>query len=68
MLVGYSLGKLSDEMLAWLSVWCEVQVICIWSSWCYCQPATHHLLLHYNPEWFNLSGTGLPRLSWKWRH
>jgi len=24
-----------------------------------------HLLLHQNPDWFNLSGAGLPRLSWK---
>jgi len=24
--------KLSDEMLAVLSVWSEVQIICIWSS------------------------------------
>jgi len=24
--------KLSDEVLAWLSVWSEVQIICIWSS------------------------------------
>jgi len=23
----------------------------------------HHLLLHYNPHWFNLSGAGLHRLS-----
>jgi len=23
-----------------------------------------HLLLQYYPEWFCLSGTGLPRLSW----
>jgi len=28
------------------------------------QPS-HHLLLHRNPEWFNLSGASLPRLSWK---
>jgi len=28
--------KLSDKMLAWLSVWSEVQMICIWSSWCHC--------------------------------
>ena len=28
--------KLSDEVLAWLSVWSEVQVICISSSWCHC--------------------------------
>jgi len=25
----------------------------------------HHLLLQQNPEWFKLSGVGLPRLSWK---
>jgi len=24
----------------------------------------HHLLLHENPDWFNLSGAGLRRLSW----
>jgi len=27
---------MSDEMLALLSVWSEVQMICIWSSWCHC--------------------------------
>jgi len=27
------LQKLCDEVLAWLSVWSEVQMICIWSSW-----------------------------------
>jgi len=25
----------------------------------------HHLLLHQNPDWFNLSGPGLPMLFWK---
>jgi len=29
---------LSDEMLAWLSVWNEVQMTCIWFSWCHCHP------------------------------
>jgi len=24
--------KLTDEVLAWLPVWIEVQMICIWSS------------------------------------
>jgi len=24
--------KLSNEVLAWLSVWSEVQMICMWSS------------------------------------
>jgi len=29
---------MSGEVLAWLSVWSKVQMICIWSSWCHCQP------------------------------
>jgi len=24
--------KLSDEVLVWLSVWSEVQIVCIWST------------------------------------
>ena len=29
--------KLSGhEVLAWLSVWSKVQMICLWSSWCHC--------------------------------
>jgi len=24
--------KLSDEVLVWLSVWSEVQIVCMWSS------------------------------------
>jgi len=30
--------KLTDEVLAWLSVWSEVQMICIWSSWSHSHP------------------------------
>jgi len=26
------LQKLSDEVSVWLSVWSEVQIVCIWSS------------------------------------
>jgi len=29
---------LGDEVLAWLSVCSEVQVICMWSSLCHCNP------------------------------
>jgi len=29
---------MSDEMLAWLSVWSEVQMICILSCCCHCHP------------------------------
>ena len=28
-------------------------------------PKPPNLLSHFNPDWFYLSGTGLPRLSWK---
>ena len=28
-------------------------------------PKPHHLLPHLNPDWFYLSRTGLPRLSWR---
>ena len=47
-----------------ISVWSEVQIVCI-SSWCHCIPKPHHLLPHSNSDWFYLSGTGLPRLFWK---
>jgi len=55
----------NDGVLAWLSVWSEVQIVCTWSSWRHCIPKPHRLLPHLNPNWFYLSGTGLPRLSWK---
>jgi len=29
---------LSDEVVAWLSVWSDVHMICIWCSWCQCHP------------------------------
>jgi len=28
----------NDEVLVWLSVWSEVQMICIWFSWCHFHP------------------------------
>jgi len=33
-----SLQKMSHEVLAWLSIWGEVQMIRTWSSWCHCHP------------------------------
>jgi len=32
--------KNNAEVLVWLSVWSEVQIVCIWSSWCHCHPQT----------------------------
>jgi len=39
----------SNEVLAWLSVWSEVQMICIWSGWCHCHPI---ISASENPERF----------------
>jgi len=36
--------KWSDEVLVWLSVWSEVQTVCIWPSWCHCIPKPYHLV------------------------
>jgi len=57
--------KFSGEVLAWLFM--KQGVNCIWSIGPTDATATH-LLLHKNPEWFNLSGAGLPRLCWKKVH
>jgi len=43
---------------SWLSIWTEVQMICI------CSTATHHLV-SLKSRMVYLSGAGLPRLSWK---
>jgi len=49
---------MSGSVLAWLSVWGEVQ-ICIWPSWHHCHSLS---LAPGNPDWFwfYLSGTGNP--------
>ena len=48
--------KLSGEVLAWLSIWSEVQT-CIWPSWCHCHslslaPVKSRLVL---PFWYRLT-------------
>ena len=45
-------------MLAWLSVWSKVQMICIWFSWWHCHPIISNLVKYK-------SATSLARLSWK---
>ena len=52
---------MTDEVLVWLSVCSEMQIVCMWSSRWQCIPKPH-------PDWFYLSSTGLPRLSWKRGH
>ena len=46
-------------MLVWLSVWSEVQIVCIWSSWCHCHPKTPSSLASFKsrlvlPYWYKL--------------
>ena len=58
--------------------WCVGVVVCLERGvdcfWSYgpadatAVPKPHHLLPHSNPDWFYLSGTGLPGLSWKTGH
>jgi len=54
--------KLSDDLLAWLSVGSVVQMIFIWSSWCHCHPSS---LASLKSRMVYLSGAGLPWLPWK---
>jgi len=36
-------------VLVWLSVWSEVQTVCIWSSWCHCHPKTPSSVASFKP-------------------
>jgi len=49
--------KLSGEVMAWLSVWSKVEMICIWSSWCYCHPIISCFIKIQNglPFWCQLT-------------
>jgi len=52
--------KLSDEVLMWLSVWSEVQIVCILSRWCHWYPKTPQSLASFKsrlvlPFWYRLT-------------
>ena len=52
--------NLSDEVLVWLSVWSEVQIVCTWSSWCHCHPKTPSSIASFQsrpvlPFWYRLT-------------
>jgi len=55
--------KLTDEVLAWLSVSSEVQLICVVQLMMSLPP--HYLCFIEIQNGLSLSGTGIPRLSWK---
>jgi len=61
LLVGQQKGhlvckKLSGGVLAWLSVWSEMQT-CIWPSWCHCHSVSCFSKIQIV---FYISGTSLP--------
>jgi len=58
----HELLKLNVEVLAWLSLGSEVQMICIRYSWCHCHPIILCIIKIQNAS---LSDVGLPRLLWK---
>jgi len=71
LLVGWQEGhpackKLSGEVLVWLSVWSEVQMICIYGP--ADATATPSSLALVKSRMVYLSGAGLPRLSWETGH
>ena len=50
----------SDEVLVWFPVWSEVQIVCIWSSWCHSHPKTPRFLASFKsrlvlPFWYQLT-------------
>jgi len=48
--------NLSDEVLTWLSVWSEMRMICISSSWCYATATPSSLAsLKFRPFWCRLT-------------
>jgi len=51
--------KMSDGVLVWLSAWSELQIVCIWSSWCHCIPNPQSLASFKSrlvlPLWYQLT-------------
>ena len=58
-----SSGAQSDEVLVWLSASCRLFAYGPADATGVSKP--HHLLPRLHPDWFYLSGTSLPTLSWK---
>jgi len=61
LLVGH---REEHKLPAWLSVWSEVQMICIWCSWRHCHPIISCFIKIQTRLTF-LVPAYLARLSWK---
>jgi len=52
--------RLSGGVLVWLSVWSEVQIVCVCSSWCHCHRKTSSSLASFKTRlvllfWYRLT-------------
>ena len=67
--VGWSSGRASSLKkikwwgLVWLSVESEMQIVCIWSSWCHCIPKSPSSVVSFKQE--TVSGSGISWAIWK---
>jgi len=64
--INVSVHSAGDEVLAWLSVWSEVQMVCIWHSWRH----WHRVVACFikNQTRLTFLGVSVPNLSWKTGH
>ena len=58
----------SDDVLVWLSDGATCRLFAYGPADTITIPKPHHLLPHLHPDWFYLSGTGLPNMSRKRGH
>jgi len=60
--------KTSGQVLMWLSVGSELQIMCIWSSWCHCHPIIFCFIKIQNglSFWCRLTQIVLEKKAIKW--
>ena len=59
----------SDWVLVWLSAWSEVQIVYMWSSWCYCHPETPSSLASFKSRlvfsfWYWFTQVVMEKTCW----
>ena len=57
----------------WLSVWSEVQIVCVWSSWCHCHLETPSSLASFKSRlvlafWYQLTQVVVPEKTGVFHH
>ena len=65
--IGWASGRACKKwatgcLHGWLSVWSEVQIICIWSGWCHCHPIVSYFVkVHDSLTFLMPAYSGRPR-------